>query len=57
MHVCVLSYMAGRVGLVGLGSFAVIEAHTIEAYSGRFLSKSVWRSDLLDEKGQNKLEE
>ena len=31
MHVCELSYMAGRGGLVGLGLFA-IEEHTIEAY-------------------------
>ena len=34
--------MAGRVGLVGLGLFAVIEEHAIEAYSVRLLPRTVW---------------
>ena len=42
MHVYELSYMAGRVGLVGLSLFAAIEEHTIEAHLVRLSSRMVW---------------
>ena len=42
MHVCELSYMAGRVGLVAKPVRAVIVEHTIEAYSVCLLPGTVW---------------
>ena len=54
MHVYELSYMDGH---VGLSLFAAIEEHTIEAYLVGLSPRTVWRSDLLDWKRRNKLEE
>ena len=40
-HVCEHSCMAGHVGLVGLGVFAVTEEHTEEAYSVQSFARTL----------------